>query len=305
VQLATFTGRLRTGSCALVSAAVVLLGAGVFAPSAVASKGSKCVGTPEAPGTLVGEYRGNVSIEGTCKVDAGPAVVRGDLTVGEGSTLLAAYGLNDETGEGPSNLTVYGDLRVLTGATLVMGCEPEYFPCLDDPNPAEPTLSGTGTVLGNLSALGALGVIVHHSIISGRVRQLGGGGGKTCEPSGPFVQFGSPVYSAYEDTIIRGGMAVRGVESCWLGLARLAIYGHLHVIDDQLADPNAIEILSNEIHGKLICEGDSQVWDSAEVEKGKLYPRIPEPNTVFGERKGQCVLASPETEGGEPGPGPF
>ena len=98
---------------------------------------------------------------------------------------------------------------------------------------------------------------------------------------------------------------MRRLESCWLGLARLKVAGNMRIIRNQLADPDAIEILSNVIHGRLACRENSQVWNSAEVSEETLYPRTPEPNTVFGVRVGQCRLASPETEGGEPGPGPF
>ena len=45
-------------------------------------------------------------------------------------------------------------------------------------------------------------------------------------------------------------------------------------------------------------------WDSAEAGNG-LFPRIPQPNTVLRNRKGQCVLSSPTKPGGPPGPGPF
>jgi hypothetical protein len=78
------------------------------------------------------------------------------------------------------------------------------------------------------------------------------------------------------------------------------------LINNQLADPDAIEILANQISGNLLCLKNSQVWNSAEaVPGGELFPRDAEPNTVSGHRVGQCVLASPETAGGPSGPGPF
>lgn len=296
--------RLGRGLRGLLMAGVALLGACIVAPSAVAVRASRCTGTAEAPGVLSGQYRGPVIVEGVCKVNSGRAVVRGRLVITEGSTLLAAYGQNDTTGSGVSTLTVRGRVRVLKGATLVLGCEPEHFPCLDDPDPEHPTLSSRGRIFGNLVANEALGVVVHNSRIFGRVRQTGGGGGESCEPTGPFLELGVPVYSDYEDTTIGGSIRVSGLASCWLGLARLRVGGNMRILENQLADPDAIEILSNVIHGNLACRGNSQVWNSADLTE-ELYPRAPEPNTVFGARRGQCVLASPETEGGEPGPGPF
>ena len=78
----------------------------------------------------------------------------------------------------------------------------------------------------------------------------------------------------------------------------------MRVIDDQMADPDAIEIVLNQIQGNLNCQDNSMVWDSGDLSED-LYPRAPQPNTVGGNRIGQCVLASPATEGGPPGPGPF
>jgi hypothetical protein len=78
----------------------------------------------------------------------------------------------------------------------------------------------------------------------------------------------------------------------------------VHVLNDQLADPDAIEIVLNHIHGNLICQSDSMVWDSGDLSQD-LFPRVPQPNTVDGNRVGQCVLSSPMTAGGPLGPGPF
>jgi hypothetical protein len=305
VELTGSRGTLGRGSRGLIIAAALLLAACVFAQRAEAVPAYRCTGTPQSPGVLSGQYLSRVLVEGVCKVDSGRVIVRGNLVVREDSTLLAAYGQEQPAGSGPSNLTVHGRLRVLKGGTALLGCEPGHFACLNDPDPKDPTLSGRTTIFGNLFATEALGVVVHNSRIFGRVRQIGGGGGTNCEPTGPFLELGLPaVYSDYEDTSIRGNINVRLLESCWLGLARLQVAGNMRVNQNQLADPDAIEILSNVIRGNLVCRGNSQVWDSADLTE-ELYPRAPEPNTVFGQRRGQCRLASPETEGGEPGPGPF
>jgi hypothetical protein len=290
-------GWLATGGMAL----------GVLATSAspaAAAGPHVCSGTFAAPGVLAGKYSSNVAVQGACAVNAGAALVAGNLTVRPGSALVAAFALNDQAGSGSSSLTVRGNLEVQSGAAMVLGCDPQSFPCIDDPNPESPTLSSAGHVSGNLSEQQPLGVVVHNTTINGNVVESGGGGGLTCEPSGVFSLFGSPVYSDYEDSTVRGNLSVSGLTSCWLGVARVHVSGNLSMTGDQLADPDAIEILSNRVSGNLICQQNSQVWDSAD-ESENLYPRAPEPNTVLGHRVGQCQLASPATEGGAAGPGPF
>ena len=237
-------------------------------------------------------------------VNAGPALIAGSLTVSPGSVLLAAFA--------SSKLTVQGNLRVRPGATLILGCEPQSaYVCLD--NSAG---SSQGSVSGNLSAEQPLGVVVHSSTINGNVQETGGGGGFTCDNKGPkvggFPVFGAafgglPVFSGFEDSTVNGNLSVIGLTSCWLGVARTHVSGNVNLINNQLADADAIEILTNQISGNLLCQRNSQVWDNAETTPGgELFPRdATPPNTVSGNRVGQCVLASPTTAGGPSGPGPF
>jgi hypothetical protein len=267
-----------------------------------AEAGPICTGTPEAPGVLAGRHTGNVIVEGECVVNAGAAVVDGSLTVTEGSALLAAFGLNDVTHSGNSSLTVHGSVRVRAGASLLLGCEPEHFSCIDDPEPEPGTLSSRGHIFGSLTEQDPLGVVVHNSEVNGNVLENGGGGGVNCNPQGVFQFF--PVYSDYEDMVVGGRLMVRNLESCWLGVARVRVGGKLDLLSDHLADPDAIEILANTVAGNLNCRENSQVWDSADIGE-ELFPRAAEPNTVAGKRFGQCVFASPETEGGPLGSSPF
>jgi hypothetical protein len=264
-----------------------------------------CAGTVAAPGVLAGKYSSNVVVQGACAANAGAAIVSGNLTVRPGAALVAAFALNDQTGTGSSSLTVRGNLEIQNGAAMILGCDPQSFPCIDDPHPESPTLASAAHVSGNLIEQQPLGVVVHNTTIDGNVVESGGGGGPTCEPSGVFALFGSPVYSDYEDSSVRGNLSVSGLSSCWLGVARVHVSGNLSMINDQLADPDAIEIISNRISGNLICQQNSQAWDSTEASESGLYPRAPKPNIVLGHRVGQCLLASPASEGGPSGPGPF
>jgi hypothetical protein len=263
-----------------------------------------CSGTFAHPGLLTGTYSHGASIKGVCFVDGGVATIKGDLTLTRGSALGAIFANNDVAGHGKSGLVVWGNVRVNGGATLFAGCLPTSSPCADDPSKTDPTLSMAPYISGSIIEYSALGAVVHDAWIGGSVTQLGGGGGFNCTPTGVFVHLGSPVFSTYEDTTIKGSLTIADVRSCWMGTARVNLTGNATYINNQLADPDAIEIVSNNIHGDLICFRNSMAWDSSESPHS-LYPRIPQPNTVAGTRIGQCRLSSPIHKGGKRGPGPF
>jgi hypothetical protein len=199
---------------------------------------------------------------------------------------------------------VGGNFDVQHGGTAVIGCNPESSPCFDD-DPNNPTLTSADSIGGNLIASQALAFIGHNVTIGGNFEQHGGGGGYTCDTSpGVFGLFQSPVFSTLEDSSVGGNVSVSNVSSCWMGLARVDVHGNASFVANQMADPDAIEIVSNRIHGNLSCQGNSMTWDSGDL-SDNLFPRAPQPNTVLGHRSGQCVLSSPMTEGGPSGPGPF
>jgi hypothetical protein len=258
-----------------------------------------CSGAFGNPGILAGTHS-SVVVKGACFVASGqPAVVRHSLTILAGGALNAAFGGSD--------LKVGGNIVVGAGGILVLGCEPFEFTCFNDPNPQSGTLATHHTVGGNLVAKDALMVLAHSNSIEGNVTQTGGGGGVNCStfPLGPN---GPPAYSAYEGNTVGGKISVTGLQSCWLGVIRNKVDGSVNVINDQLADPDAIEINSNHIEGNLNCHGNSAVWDSSEANFGQpgLWPRTQTPNTVDGERTGQCdILQNPSQQGGAPGPRPF
>jgi hypothetical protein len=296
---------LRLGG--LVAAGTLLGGVGYAAggpASALADGGTHvCSGTPTAPGVLAGSFD-NVAVTGVCFVNSGSASVHGNLTVRNGGALLAVFALNDQTGHGSSSLTVWGNVNVESDATLLLGCFATSFACLDDPNQTSPTLNSHSHIAGNLTSGDPLGVILHDVRVDGNITEHGGGGGLNCNPSGVFAAFQSPVYSDYEDSSVGGTVSISHLTSCWLGVARVDVGGSLRFVDDSLADPDAIEILANHVERNLTCTGNTTVWDSADL-TNNLYPRILERNDVEGERSGQCVLSSPATQGGNPGPGKF
>jgi hypothetical protein len=293
-------------SCVL-GAGGLAMGLLVASPGlAAASTTHVCSGTDGSPGVLTGTYSAStaVDVEGWCAVDGGQAKVEGTLTLSANSVLLAAFAHNDITGDGTSGLSVLGNVVVEPGASLVLGCEASHFACIDDPSADDPTLSSSDSIGGSLIETNPLGVVVHLTTIGGAVTETGGGGGLSCDPSGAFAKFGSPVYSDYEDTTIGQGLKISNLTSCWLGVARVHVNGSATFRNDQLKDPDAIEIIDNHVSENLACYDNSMVWDSADIAEG-LYPRQPEPNTVGGQRLGQCVLASPPTDSSPSGPGPF
>jgi len=260
--------------------------AAMLMTAGVASAASRytCSGSFDNPGVLSGTYPTNVVVSGFC-VTAGPTTVSGNLFVQRGSALIA------------DDFTTTGNIHVGRGATLVGGPTEEG----DESGPPPAPSFHVG---GNLVATQPLGVVLHGSDIAGNVVETGGGGGFTCDPSGIFAAFDSPVFSVIgEGSHVGGNVTISGLTSCWLGLTHSRFDGNIHVLNNQLADPDAVEILDNDIAGNIVCEQNSMMWDSADITEA-LYPRQWEQNRVSGIRVGQCVVAPPLTPGGA-SPGAF
>jgi hypothetical protein len=261
-------------------AAAMLMTAG----AASAAAPHTCAGNLDNPGVLSGTYSTNVVVKGLC-VTGGPTTVAGNVFVQGGSTLAA------------DDFTATGNVLVGSGATLVGGPTEEG----DESGPPPAPSFHVG---GNLIATQPLGVVLHGSDIAGNVVETGGGGGFNCDPSGIFVAFDSPVFSVIgEGSHVGGNVTISGLTSCWLGLTHSRFDGSVHVLNNKLADPDAVEILDNDIGGNIVCQQNSMMWDSADLTEA-LYPRLWEPNRVSGRRVGQCVVAPPLTLGGT-SPGAF
>ncbi|HLI44405.1 MAG TPA: hypothetical protein VKU92_08040 [Acidimicrobiales bacterium] len=271
----------------------------VVAPSALGAETSRLAGPATCSGSISPGHYTSLVVKGVCFGPAkGLVSVSGRVTVAAGAALLGNYPSPKKGApEGDATWRIGGGVTVASGGTFIMGCE-AAFGC---------QLTTSDAIDGGITARDALSVIVHATAIQGRVFVSGGGGGEKCVPTGVFKMIGQPPYTDFEDNTVKGNLRVSDLASCWLGIARDAVDGNVTIAKDQLADPDAIEILSNAIVGSLRCTANSRVWDSAEASFGQtsLYPRIAEPNSVVGDRLGQCVLASPATEGGQPGPGPF
>jgi hypothetical protein len=254
----------------VVMAAVVALSLSMAIPVGAASR-DVCSGTLAKPGVLVGTYSSNVTVRGACQVSAGAADVQGNLTLASGATVVSAFA------HAGSRLTVEGNVIVGSGAVLVVGCEPNFSSCLDNPNG-----TSRGHVFGNLVATDALGVLVHASTIDGNVVQRGGGGGLSCAPpsSGYFGVSHSPVFSDYEDNTVHGNVVVRGLRSCWFGALRDTVDGNVVVRDNSFGDADANEVISNRVAGNAVCSGNSP-----QVQFGDSMGT---PNRVGGAAVGEC-----------------
>lgn len=278
--------RLRLAAATSLAMAIVTMGAGAAGAAAThPASPSTCTGTLAHPGVVAGTYPGDVVVIGVCDVNGGAAVIKKSLILAPGSVLNATFALDDVAMTGTSSLTVRGDVKVGTGATLAMGCEPNFSPCSDDPNAGTGgTLTGRNEVFGSVWASGALGVLIHASKIHGNVTLDGGGGGVTCAvpTSGIFASLGSPVFSDAEDNAIGGNLKITGLRTCWMGALRNRVGGSVVTILNTMADPDANEVLANIIRGVIVCLGNTpatQYGDSASS-----------PNKVRGDAFGECAF---------------
>ena len=252
----------------VATVSLVLIGTGTV--SASSSAGLTCSGTLAAPGLIAPGTYSSLTVVGFCLgPPSGNVIVKGDVTVAKGAALAANYpAFAPGAPEGDANWLVKGSIAVGHGGTLLFGCEPAVG-CVN---------TTFDTVKGNVDANGALGVILHSSIIGGNVSYEGGGGGVNCTPGfGPF-SFG--VYSDAEDDVINGSLTVRGLRSCWFGEFRNIIMGNNTVTGNRFADPDATEIANNEVFGSLACLNnvpDAQFGDSVQP-----------PNVVIGAIRGEC-----------------
>jgi hypothetical protein len=246
----------------ILSAVVISIGLTAFGSvTALAAPNITCRGGTIAPG----DY-GTLAIAGVCFVNGGDVTVKHNLIVKAGAVLIAAYG--------GSNLNVGDDVLLGSKAVLVMGCEPDEFQCLNDPD----NVSSTFDTVGSLTAHGSVAVIVHASTIIGSASVTGGGGGLNCDPIFPG---GPPPYSDFTDNKIGGDATVVGLQTCWDGFFRNKVAGSVRFSQNQtvLGDGNLMG--QNTIAHDLMCFKNSPAPHLSDA-PGPL------PNTVGGTAKGQC-----------------
>jgi hypothetical protein len=248
---------------------LVLIGTGTA--SASTSGGLTCSGSFTSPGVIAPGTYSSIKVAGFCFIPGGNVIVRGNLTVANGATLLANFPGGTPLGpEGDANVLIKGSVAVGEGAMLLLGCSPGVG-CVN---------TTFDTVHGNLVGDGALGIVLHSDVIGGNLDINGGGGGVTCTPSGIFALIGSPDYSASEGDAISGNVNVTNVRSCWFGEFGDIVLGNVYVAHNAFADPDATEIGANEVFGNLACFHN--------VPAAQFGDNGPAPNIVIGSAKGEC-----------------
>jgi hypothetical protein len=224
-----------------------------------------------------------------CFAPVGTITVRGNLTIAPGALLDAVTPGDPPTGPVvPATVLIGGNVLVGKGAVLAFGCSPN----ISCSNPPGISFDRVG---GNLTAIGALAVVIHSATIRGSVTVIGGGGGAAGGANSgacfaapipapwsqaPGLAAGGPQYNDVEDTFIGGNLAMVGVQTCWLGSLRNQVRGSLSYSSDVTSDPDGMEVNNNLMGGNMICLNNDpavQYGDSAAA-----------PNLVGGWGAGEC-----------------
>jgi len=269
---------------------------GVVVHGATASAGAHtagppaCGGTVAAPQALAAGTYSSLDVTGVCDISAGQVTVTGSVTIEPNAALVSAYGLANNVPGTTSGLIIGGDLTAANNSSLVLGCKPVNFNCLDEPDAGSPTLASFTTIIGSLTATNPLGVVLHHTSIHGDFRSSGGGGGKTCGNSpGANVFYAIPgnggaVYSDIEDTVVQGNLWLTGLTSCWFGALRDTVWGSATFSDLTFMDFDSIEIVNSKVHGNMLCTNDHpqlQYGDTGQAQ----------PDLVGGYATGDCAFS--------------
>jgi hypothetical protein len=270
---------------------VIVLGFfGLIATAAAASAAPSWAHEYDCTGGNVpsGTYD-SILITGICYMPAGTVVVRGNLNIAPGALLDAATPGDPAANPLlPATVLVGGNVRVGRGAVLVLGCSPAG--------------GCTGVtydrIRGNLTAFGALGVVIQAVSIGGNATVVGGGGGVAggagsggCftspipppwseDPALSNPTTGSPQYTDFEDSPIGGNLRVIGVQTCYIGSFRDRVGGSIAFVGNTTSDPDGNELGSNLARGNVTCRGNlpaTQFGDSGAA-----------PNMVGGLAFGQC-----------------
>lgn len=260
-------------------------------------------------GTIPAGHYWSLTVTGVCYAPSGDVNVARDVTVAPGALLDAVSPGDPTTGTPvvPATVNIGGNVFVGNGAVLLFGCSPQ----ISCGNPPGVTFDHIG---GSLIALGAQGVVVHSATIGGNVYVLGGGGGAaadTCNaqaPGAPTVTnlepwsldpglYFTPVYTDVEDTTIGGSLKIANLDSCWLGTLRDQVGRDAWISNNNMGDPDAMEVGSNLIGGDLGCVNNTP---AVQFGDGGAAPSIVR-HHAFGQCGFSVTVPNPSAASGGPG----
>ena len=261
-------------------------------------------------GVIAPGVYGNMVVTGICSMPAGNVIILGNLTV-TANGLLDAVTPGDPSSSPllPAHVVIEGNAYVGPNGVLVLGCSPNIS-CGPMAGTAAPAISDD-SIGGSLTAVNALGVVIHSTSIGGGVFINGGGGGAaggaasggcfTAPIPAPWsedtalVNAGFPQYTDFEDNSIGGNFSITNMATCWIGSLRNQVAGSTTFVNDQSSDPDGMEVGNNLSGGNMTCYNDIpavQFGDGGSA-----------PNLVGGAGLGQCgfgvVAANPSPEAAE------
>ncbi len=225
-------------------------------------------------GNIASGSYASLSITGNCTIPDGAVVtVARQVTLARGATLNAMTA---------STVHISGNILVAPGATLSLGCS---FELTQPPFPGGPVFCPAGVshdqVDGNIVATGAKTLKVNGITLNGNLVSVGGGvavtgpGASTCE------QHPAPLNFPIKDNTINGNVMITGWQGCWLGYIRNVQNGNAIIMGNHTGDADSTEIVTNTIHGNLICRANTPV-----PQIGDSHGEV---NTVSGHKLGQCA----------------
>lgn len=215
----------------------------VTGSSAVGSSGPKFCSSGKI---TAGTYNG-VVVTGVCTFDGPKITVNGNLIVAKGASL------NDHAAS-TTTVVVTGNVIVGSGGILGLGTY----------NPEAPHNSEVG---GSIIAMDPTSLYVSFVKVHGDFVSSGG--------SGPGRNFPT------KDNWIGGDLTMVGWSGFWSGAIRNTVGGSVLYSGNRGENPDSSEVMTNIIHGNLICNGNTPKAAVNPDDGGQL-------NVVGGVAVGEC-----------------
>ena len=207
----------------------------------------------------------SIMVTGPCSVAAGATItVKGNVTVTSGAMFDAQTA--------PAAITIGHNVTALKGSMLGLGCQPpELVGNSAHPCAADPAGHSTITVKGNVTATGAMAVLLNGITVHGNVTAVGGGSDEI-----PW---------SIKNNVVDRNITVTGQTTQWVGVMFNRVGGNVTLIGITLHDPDpgapGVYIVQNKIAHNLVCLG---------LEPGVSGGFVPGAVNVVGHKAvGQCT----------------